>query len=107
MIKTTEYTGYNPILSMKTTDGSWDLSVYSDNTAYLAYVTDTDYNNSINNCTYKLSFPKKTGTLAITSDIPASLPANGGNSDTVDGYHIVVTDKVPTVPANKTIYFIY
>lgn len=26
-------------------------------------------------------------TLAWTSDIPTSLPANGGNSDTVDGYH--------------------
>ena len=26
-------------------------------------------------------------TLAWTSDIPTSLPANGGNADTVDGYH--------------------
>ena len=25
--------------------------------------------------------------LAFTSDIPTSLPANGGNADTVDGYH--------------------
>lgn len=26
-------------------------------------------------------------TLAFTTDIPTSLPANGGNADTVDGYH--------------------
>ena len=26
-------------------------------------------------------------TVAFTSDIPTSLPANGGNADTVDGYH--------------------
>ena len=26
-------------------------------------------------------------TLAFTTDIPSSLPANGGNADTVDGYH--------------------
>lgn len=29
------------------------------------------------------------------------------NADMIDGYHIVVTDTVPAVPANKTIYFIY
>ena len=26
-------------------------------------------------------------TLAFTTDIPTSLPANGGNADTIDGYH--------------------
>lgn len=28
--------------------------------------------------------------------IPTSLPANGGNADTVDGKHIVVTSSAPT-----------
>ena len=64
IIKTVSYTGYNAILSMKTTNGSWDLGVYSDNTAYLTYITDTDYNNINNNITYKLTFPKTIGTLA-------------------------------------------
>lgn len=27
--------------------------------------------------------------------IPSSLPANGGNADTVDGYHIVVSSSPP------------
>ena len=64
IIKTVSYTGYNAILSMKTTNGSWDLGVYSDNTAYLTYITDTDYNNINNNVTYQLTFPKTIGTLA-------------------------------------------
>ena len=29
--------------------------------------------------------------------IPSSLPANGGNADTVDGKHIITTSSVPTV----------
>ena len=34
-----------------------------------------------------ITVPRATGTLALTSQIPTTLPANGGNSDTVDGYH--------------------
>ena len=37
--------------------------------------------------TYSVSVPKKSGTIALTNDIPSSLPANGGNADTVDDYH--------------------
>lgn len=28
--------------------------------------------------------------------IPSSLPANGGNADTVDGKHVIVSSSVPT-----------
>ena len=34
-----------------------------------------------------ITVPRATGTLALTSQIPTTLPANGGNADTVDGYH--------------------
>lgn len=34
-----------------------------------------------------ITVPRATGTLALTSQIPTSLPANGGNADTVDNYH--------------------
>ena len=34
-----------------------------------------------------ITVPRATGTLALTSQIPTSLPANGGNADTVDGIH--------------------
>ena len=76
IIKTLSYTGYNAILSMKTTNGSWDLGVYSDNTAYMTYITDADYNNINNNVTYQLTFPKDSGTIALTKNIPTSLPAS-------------------------------
>ena len=36
---------------------------------------------------HDITVPRATGTLALTSQIPTTLPANGGNADTVDGYH--------------------
>ena len=69
IIKTTSYTGYNAILSMKTTNGSWDLGVYSDDTAYLTYITDENFDASTNTPTYQLTFPKKTGTLVVNGDL--------------------------------------
>ena len=71
IIKTTSYTGYNSILSMKTTSGSWDLGVYSNDTAYLTYITDTNYSSGNNATTYQLTFPKDTGTIALTKNIPS------------------------------------
>lgn len=70
IIKTTEYNGYNAILSMKTTSGSWDLGVYSDDKAYLTYITDANHSAGQNNTTYQLVFPKSNGTIALTSQIP-------------------------------------
>ena len=50
-------------------------------------------NTSDNN--YTAYLPNKNGTIALTTDIPTSLPANGGNSTTVNN-HTVNSD----VPAN-------
>lgn len=80
IIKTTSYTGYNAILSMKTTNGSWDLGVYSDDYAYLTYITDSNHSAGTNTQTYQLTFPKTTGTLATTSNIGSAnlnLKVNG------------------------------
>lgn len=44
-------------------------------------------NSSAETITHDITVPRATGTLALTSQIPTTLPANGGNSDTVDGYH--------------------
>jgi len=54
LIKTTSYTGYNSILSMKTTNGSWDLGVYTNDIVYLTYITDTNYNSQTNTTTYQI-----------------------------------------------------
>lgn len=44
-------------------------------------------NSSAETIAHDITVPRATGTLALTSQIPTTLPANGGNADTVDGYH--------------------
>lgn len=41
-----------------------------------------------------ITVPRATGTLALTSQIPTTLPANGGNADTVDGVHVTWAGKL-------------
>lgn len=48
IIRQTSYTGYNAIISTKTTDGSWEIGSYSNNYLNFAYVPDTSYNGSTN-----------------------------------------------------------
>lgn len=48
MIRQNSYTGYNPIISAKTTDGSWELGPYTGNVLYFVYNTDTGYNSGTN-----------------------------------------------------------
>lgn len=42
----------------------------------------------------------------VTVSIPTSLPANGGNADTVDSLHFVVSDTAPTVDNRSVITFV-
>lgn len=44
-------------------------------------------NSSAETIAHDITVPKATGTLALTSQIPTTLPANGGNADKLDGYH--------------------
>lgn len=44
-------------------------------------------NPSAETIAHDITVPRATGTLALTSQIPTTLPANGGNADTVDGVH--------------------
>jgi hypothetical protein len=45
-------------------------------------------NSSAETIAHDITVPKATGTLALTSQIPTTLPANGGNADTVDDVHV-------------------
>jgi len=73
---------WNPILSMKTTAGDWSLgTLTSDQQVRLVYITDANYNAGSNNITYELKFPAASGTIALTTDIPSTLPANGGTAN--------------------------
>ena len=59
------------------------LEFHYDNT------TGSDYSTVLactGNYANVVSLPSATGTLALTSQIPTSLPANGGNADTASGY---------------------
>lgn len=48
LIRQTSYTGYNPILSCKTTNGSWELGPYTNNYLHFVYSSDTGYNSGTN-----------------------------------------------------------
>ena len=80
LIRTTTYPGYNAILSAKTTSGSWQLGTYSNDLFYFTYVTDANYNASNNTATYNITLPKKSGTIALTSDIPSITDVVTGNA---------------------------
>ena len=48
IVRQTSYTGYNAIISSKTTNGSWEIGPYSNNYLYFVYVPDTAYSGSTN-----------------------------------------------------------
>lgn len=81
IIKTTRTSAngsdWHPIIGAKTSDGFWSLGSVGGETLCLSYDTDTDYNNSSNNSSV-IYFPTagSSGTLALTSQIPSSLPAS-------------------------------
>ena len=54
VIKTTSYSGYNSIYSLKTTDGDWSCGVYTGNKLYWTYITDANYNASTNTTTAQM-----------------------------------------------------
>lgn len=75
ILRQTTYTGYNPIISSKTTDGDWSLGPYSNNIMYLTYCTDTNYNAGTNNITAQFLF-KPTGVFQASY-----IGVNGDNAE--------------------------
>ena len=65
--------GYYPAWFAKTKSGGWSMGVLSaQDNLYITYTTDTDYSGGNNNNTYTIQFQNKSGTVALTSDIPAA-----------------------------------
>lgn len=56
-----------------------------------------------------ITMPDDTGIIALTKNIPTSLPANGGNADTVDGKHssdfCLSNSNITNLPINGGIYW--
>ena len=68
-------------------NGTLEIAVGDDNDneeIHFRWYDTTSTSETIRN---DITVPRATGTLALTSQIPTTLPANGGNSDTVDGVH--------------------
>ena len=78
LIRQTTYTGYNPILSMKTTSGSWEMGVYENNGFHLSYITDEDFNSYNNRQTVDLLYTDD-GTLYIPK-VDAELIGNAATA---------------------------
>lgn len=69
-------------------NGTLEIAVGDDNDneeIHFRWYDTTSTSETIRN---DITVPKATGTLALTSQIPTTLPANGGNADTVDSVHV-------------------
>ena len=68
-------------------NGTLEIAVGDDNDneeIHFRWYDTTSTSETIRN---DITVPRATGTLALTSQIPTTLPANGGNADKLDGYH--------------------
>ena len=87
IIKTTSYSSYDAILSMKTTAGSWELGVYTDNKLYFTYAPDANYGaNPQQNSGYKQLRLDPDGTLvAVKFEGPLTGNVTGNVTGDVTG----------------------
>lgn len=102
LLKTTTYSSNSTLYSIKTTSGSWDMSVYSDK-LNLHFIKDNYYTgDSLEFIT--LTFPEKTGTLALTSNIPVidiiAGVSKAVSSSSIRDPYIIVTSKIEDVLKN-------
>jgi hypothetical protein len=110
MIKTTSYSGYDAILSMKTTAGDWSLGVYNDNKLYFTYILDSNYNAGTNTTTAQIRFdpdgtvvaPKFSGSLSgnATSANQASLLVGSATALTSTTVDSALTSTAPSLKIN-------
>ena len=66
IIKSTSYSGYDSLVSLKTTSGDWSLGVYTDNILYFTYILDSNYSANSNTITKQFYF-KPDGTIGGNS----------------------------------------
>ena len=74
-------------LETSANSGTLEIAVGDDNSNEEIHFRWYDTTSTSEHIGNDITVPRATGTLALTSQIPTTLPANGGNSDTVDGYH--------------------
>lgn len=79
LIRQDSYTGYNPIFSCKTTNGSWELGPYDNNILYFAYGTDSNHKAGKNSVEHPLRLMPGKGVLLSELNYGTSLPSSGTN----------------------------
>lgn len=105
LIRETSSSGYHPLFSLKTTDGSWELGEYNipelHNIPIFAYITDTNYNSGNNAATYQIKFPLASGTIALTADLKWSNISSKPETATRWPSWSEVTNKPSTFPVSE------
>lgn len=79
LIRQDSYTGYNPIFSCKTTNGSWELGPYDNNILYFTYGTDSNHKTGNNSVERPLRLMPGKGVLLSGLNYGTSLPSSGTN----------------------------
>ena len=74
-------------LETSTNNGTLEIAVGDDASNEQIHFRWYNTNSSAETIVHDITVPRATGILALTSQIPTTLPANGGNADTVDGLH--------------------
>lgn len=67
--------------------GTLEIAVGDDNDSEQIHFRWYSSASTLEHIAHDITVPRATGTLALTSQIPTTLPANGGNADTVDNEH--------------------
>ena len=74
-------------LETSANSGTLEIAVGNDASNEQIHFRWYNTNSSAETIAHDITVPRATGTLALTSQIPTTLPANGGNADKLDGYH--------------------
>lgn len=82
-------------LETSANSGTLEIAVGNDASNEQIHFRWYNTNSSAETIAHDITVPRATGTLALTSQIPTTLPANGGNADTVDGYQVNGSNVAP------------
>lgn len=74
-------------LETSANSGTLEIAVCDDASNEQIHFRWYNTNSSAETIAHDITVPRATGTLALTSQIPTTLPANGGNADKLDGIH--------------------
>lgn len=75
---------YNPVVSIKTYEGTWEIGGYTNNSLQFSYVTDANYNNNVNERTYHMYINGNNGKVFAS----AGFQGNGASLNSLNADNI-------------------